>query len=91
MTLILTKAPYQPHEGMDDSARVIIPGGRPPRISPHCRQCGVPVESFTLDPLATEYRMSIQATCHGKTSGTWLSHEEAIGALVRGAVIWMDF
>lgn len=89
MTLILTAAPPQEHEGMDDSVRILKPGGRPPRISPHCRQCGVPVEAFTIDPLASEFYMAVQAECHGKTSGAKLGREEAIGAMLKGAVIWM--
>ena len=91
MTLILTAAPEQPIQGMDPEARIIRPGGQPPMITPCCVQCNEPVEVFTIDPLASEFYMSIQVQCHGKTSGLRIPREEAIGALVNGKVIWVSF
>ena len=89
MTLILTAAPDQPLEGMDPDARIIQPGGRPPMITPWCVSCDEPVDRFTIDPLASEFYMSIQVECHGKTSGLRIPREEAIGKLVTGGVIWV--
>ena len=90
MTLILTKAPPQPIQGMQgDDNHIIRPGGAPPFVSPHCRVCRIPVERFTIDPISSWYYLGIQAQCHGKTSGIRIPVEQAVHNRKTGAVTWM--
>lgn len=85
MTLILNKAPPQPIQGMEPDSLIVRPGGRPPLVTPHCRRCNVPVETFTIDPISSWYYLGIDATCHGKTIGIKVPAEQAI----KDGMVWM--
>lgn len=89
MTLILTKAPPQAHQGVDPASKIIRPGGRPPMVHPVCRQCGVPVETFTIDPISSWYYLGIDATCHGKTHGIRVPAEQALRDGAAGKTLMM--
>lgn len=88
MTLILTAAPKQDRVGMDASAELVIPGKAPPMVSPHCRQCGVPVELFEVDAISSPWFMGMSAQCHGKTEGRKVPHDEAAKSFAAGQVLW---
>lgn len=88
--LIKVAAPDQPFQGMiADPGHVVRPGGAPPLVHPHCRKCGVPVERFTIDPIADPHRIAIQAVCHGKTTGTYIPLAEALHKRAWGGVLWL--
>lgn len=56
-----------------DEDLIIQPGEPPPFLLPWCASCKDTVESFTVDPVTSPFRMGIQATCHGATEGIWVS------------------
>ena len=60
----------------DDEDLVIKPGSQPPFVIPWCASCKQPVDVFTIDPISSPFRMGIQATCHGKTEGIWVTVED---------------
>lgn len=88
MTLVLTKAPPTEHAGMKADQTIIRPGGSPPLVSPHCRKCGVPVETFEIDPISSWYYLGVEVTCHGKTQGKRVPAEQAIQDQAAGRVLW---
>jgi len=59
-----------------DADVILKPGGDPPFVVPFCASCNMPVERFTIDPVSSVFRMSIQAECHGKTEGAHVSVDE---------------
>lgn len=85
MSLILLKAPPRASTGMDASVTAIEPGSAPPLVSPHCRRCRLPVETFEIDPVSSIFYLGIEAICHGKTSGIKLPAEQAI----KGGIVWV--
>lgn len=88
--LIVIKAPKTGlPEGMDSGVEFLRPGGTPPLIVPHCRQCGIPVEHFTIDPISTPFHVSIDAECHGKQQGVKVPSEQIFGCLKSGQPLWM--
>lgn len=59
-----------------DEDLIIRPGMERPFLIPWCCSCKDGVESFTMDPVTSHTRVGIQATCHGKTDGIWLTVED---------------
>lgn len=49
---------------------VWLPGTPPPWFIPFCASCDMPVAKFTAYPIETEDCVSVEAECHGKTTGT---------------------
>ncbi len=84
MSLILIAPPKNAQQGMRDT-KIIRPGGAAPLIQPHCRKCNLPVESFEVDPVSSYFYCSIEAQCHGVTSGIKIPAEQA----VRGGMVWL--
>jgi len=84
VSLILLKAPAN-RTGMDARVSDIVPGSAPPLVSPHCRKCRLPVETFEIDPVSSIFYLGIEAICHGKTSGTKVPAEQAL----RAGIVWM--
>jgi len=76
-------------QGMDAHATIVRPGGAPPMVTPICRRCRLPVETFTVDPISSPYYLGIDATCHGKTSGRRVPVDEVMHKLRTGGVVWM--
>lgn len=60
----------------DDEDTLIQPGEPAPFVIPWCASCKDGVESFTVDPVTSPFRMGIQATCHGSTEGIWVSVDD---------------
>jgi|GEM_PF-4313432 len=88
--MLITLGAKRPQvEAMNPDAKEIIPGERPPLISPHCWQCQLPVERFTLDFISTPFYLSVQFQCHGRTGGTKIPAEEAVYKSRNGGVIWV--
>lgn len=88
--LIQLAAPPAEHQGMVAGAPV-GPGRPPPWLIPHCLRCRQPVEEFTLDPVASWYRVSVQWTCCGRTGGTHLSVDEVLYKQKHGGdLIWVN-
>ncbi len=91
--LILTKAPPPKRLGvraegmMPDSP--LAPGQPPPWIMPHCRKCGIVVETFTIDWVASPFYLPIQFTCHGKTGGMKVPASEVLWKSKNGGIIWV--
>ncbi len=84
MALIQIAAPKNAPTGMADTL-IVRPGGNPPLVSPHCRVCRLPVESFEIDPVSSWYYLGIEAVCHGKTQGIRVPTEQAL----RGGMVEM--
>lgn len=84
MTLVLLRPKAQKAAGMV-AGGLVEPGSAPPLVSPHCRKCRLPVESFEIDPISSIFYLGIEAICHGKTSGVKVPAEEA----VKGGVVWV--
>ena len=84
MSLILIKPPTPVDElgmraeGMDATRVDVTPGRPPPWLIPHCHQCGVMVERFTVDWIASPFYVPIQFQCHGKTGGTKVSYQDVM-------------
>lgn len=78
-------------EAMDpNAASPLEPGRPPPWISPHCRSCGLPVEWFTIDWVASPFFLPIQWGCCGKTSGTKIPASEVLYKNRHGGAIWVN-
>lgn len=76
-------------EGMVANATDLRPGAPPPWVVPHCWNCRVPVERFTVDWIASPFYLPIQVQCHGKTTGLRIPAEEVLFRSRRaGGVIW---
>ena len=73
----------------DDSDLILRPGGQPPFVVPFCASCGEPVDHFTIDPIASPFRMAIQAECHGKTEGIFVSVDDLFARKRAGKKIVM--
>lgn len=90
MSLILLKPPAQADQSMDgDESGILRPGGQPPFVSPHCRQCGIPVERFTIDATDSWWGLGIQWECHGKTSGKRFMAEQLFHHRRTGEPLWV--
>lgn len=76
MTPDLVPASEQAAPGAEDEDLIITPGAPPPFILPWCASCGQMPELFTFDTTTSPLRMGIQATCHGKTEGRWVTIED---------------
>ena len=89
MTLILT-APKRPViEAMNPNAIELTPGQPPPFLVPHCRQCGVPVERFTIGWLSSPWYLPVDFQCHGRTGGLKIPHLDVIRASREGGLLWV--
>lgn len=55
---------------------VLQPGQPPPWLIPFCASCDMPVEGFTVHPVKAESRVEVEARCHGKTEGCYLTLEQ---------------
>jgi hypothetical protein len=89
VTLILLKPPVQPDQSMvQDNSHIIRPGGQPPFVSPHCRKCLIPVETWTIDALGSWYHLTIQVTCHGKTTGAKFGADQVTHCRRTGEPLW---
>jgi len=76
-------------EGMVAGTKELTPGRPPPWLNPHCWQCRVPVERFTVDWIASPFYLPVQVQCHGKTTGLRIPAEEVIHkSLKGGGLIW---
>lgn len=84
MSLILIAPPKNAQQGMRDT-NIVRPGAAAPLINPHCRVCNLPVERFEIDPVSSFFYCSLEAECHGVTSGIRIPAEQA----VRGGICWM--
>lgn len=93
--LILLKAPPplvrgRRAEGMDVTNNGdVTPGRPPPWLIPHCWQCQVMVERFTVDWIASPFYLPIQFTCHGQTSGMKVPYSEVMRASNTGGLLWV--
>ena len=92
--LVGVKAPKPIHkglvwEGMMHGKVDVTPGTPPPFLVPHCRQCGVMVERFTIDWIASPHYVPIQFQCHGRTSGMKVSYTEVMRAAREGGLLWV--
>ncbi len=76
-------------EHADESDLILRPGGEKPFVIPWCSSCKDTVETFTVDAITSPFRMGIQATCHGKTEGTWVSVDDLFARKREGKPIVM--
>lgn len=72
-----------------DEDLIIRPGESPPFVIPWCASCAMGVETFTVDPVTSPFRMGIQATCHGKTQAIWVSVEDLFARKREGRPVVM--
>ncbi|MFZ9202315.1 MAG: hypothetical protein ACO23N_07810 [Opitutales bacterium] len=61
----------------------------PPWLIPFCASCKDGVEGFTVHRLEDPNTIEIEAQCHGKTEGRYLTKAELIGKRRAGAPIVM--
>jgi len=59
-----------------DSDVILRPGCPAPVVTPFCASCDDTVETFTIDPVTSPFRMGITANCHGATQGTFVTVDE---------------
>lgn len=64
--------------------------GFPYMIIPYCPACRQPVDRFTIDPVTSDYRMSIEARCCDRTSGAYVSREDAMAAAHNIRKVWLS-
>ncbi len=76
-------------DAADDSDCIIKPGGERPFVIPWCASCGDTVDTFTWDFITSPWRAGLQATCHGKTEGTWVTPEDLLARKRDGVPIVM--
>ena len=67
----------------------LAPGHPPPWVIPHCRKCNLPVETFTIDWIASPHWLPIQFSCHGQTSGMKVPREQALHMSKHGGALWV--
>jgi hypothetical protein len=87
--LILPGAVKPWAEGMDVNAVDVRLGQPPPWLIPHCRQCRVPVERFTVDYLRSPHFIPVQFQCHGKTGGIHIPASQVLHSSRTGEAIWV--
>lgn len=91
--LIKKAAPkYFEPEGMDGrDDHIIRPGSSPPLIYPLCARCKIPVEKFTIDMQDDEYRLGIDAQCHGQHGGKFFTIAELFHKRKHGqSIVFFD-
>lgn len=77
-------------EGMVYGSAAVEPGRPPPWIIPHCFECRVPVERFTVDWIASPFYLPIQFSCHGRTGGLKVPYNEVLKASKgEGGQLWV--
>jgi hypothetical protein len=72
-----------------DSDLILRPGAAPPFVVPFCASCDEPVDKFTIDPVSSPFRMSIQAQCHGATQGIFVTVDDLFARKREGRKIVM--
>jgi len=73
----------------EDSDLIIQPGEHPPFVIPWCASCKQTVDVFTIDPVTSPFRMGIQAKCHGRTEGIWVSVDDLFARKKMGQPVVM--
>jgi hypothetical protein len=74
---------------VDPDDLIIRPGQRPPFLIPWCASCKDTVESYTFDVITSPFKMGVQATCHGKTEGIWITTDDLFARAREGKAVVM--